>query len=39
MPLEDRGGTYEEAMTALRDALPQGLRLIWVRRPGAHDPS
>lgn len=36
--LEGRGATYEEAMTALRDALPQaGMRLIWVRRPGAHD--
>ncbi|WP_431836525.1 hypothetical protein [Cellulomonas sp. Y8] len=39
MPLEGRGGTYDEAMAALREQLTDGMRLIWVRRPGADDPS
>ncbi len=39
MQLEGRGSTYEAAMTALREALPEEIRLIWARRPGADDAS
>lgn len=29
---------YDAAMAALREQVPDGVRLIWVRRPGADDP-
>lgn len=35
--LEGRGATYEEAMTACATLCRRGMRLIWVRRPGARD--
>ncbi|WP_147794787.1 hypothetical protein [Cellulomonas sp. Y8] len=37
--LEGRGEDYDAAMAALREQVPDGMRLIWVRRPGADDPS